>query len=80
MPFSSELPCGWAVRFSGSPVYDADMHLTEHGVAPTPGGEIDMDTDLATKGIDTILEFAIEVLNRAAEDKEEPTRTLARHQ
>ena len=56
------------------------MHLTEHGVAPTPGGEIDMDTDLATKGIDTILEFAIEVLNRAAEDKEEPTRTLARHQ
>ena len=56
------------------------MHLTEHGVATTPGGENDMDTDLAPKGIDQILEFAIEVPNRAAEDKEEPTRTLARHQ
>lgn len=78
MPFSSELPCGWAVRFSGSPVYDAEMQLTEHGVEPTPGGEIDMDPEQEAKGIDTILEFAIEVLNRAAEDKDKPTETNMR--
>ncbi len=80
MPFSSELPCGWAVRFSASPVYDAQMQLTEHGVAPTPGAEIDMEPQLALDGTDTILEFAIDVLNRIAEEnrpQESPARYLA---
>lgn len=77
MPFSSEIPCGWAVRFSASPVYDAEMNLTEHGVEPSPGGEIDMDPEREADGIDTILEFAIEVLNRAAADKGTPSQKLA---
>ncbi len=76
MPFSSEVPCGWSVRFSGSPVYDPEMHLTEHGVAPTEGGEIDMDPEQEANGIDTILQFAIDVLNRAAEDKNPPSKTM----
>ena len=69
MPFSSELPCGWSVRFSASPVYDSAMQLTEAGIDPTPGGEVDMDVDKAVDGIDTILEFAIKALNRAAAEK-----------
>ena len=37
-----------------------------------------MDPEQEAKGIDTILEFAIEVLNRAAEDKDKPTETNMR--
>lgn len=74
MPFSSEVPCGWSVRFSASPVYDANMNLTEAGVDPTEGGELDMDPEMEQKGIDTIIEFAIEALNRAA-DKDNPEDT-----
>lgn len=34
MPFSSELPCGWSVRFSAAPMYDADMQQIEFGIQP----------------------------------------------
>ncbi len=61
MPYSSELPVGWGVRFSAVPIYDADMHLTEFGVAPDI--HVDMDPEQAARGIDTILESAIAFLN-----------------
>lgn len=57
MPFSSEIPCGWSVRFSGSPVYDADMVVTEFGIAPHI--KVDLDPVLALDGIDTMLDTAI---------------------
>lgn len=77
MPFSSEIPCGWSVRFSAAPVYDADMNLTEYGIDPSPGGKIDLDMQLAINGIDSMLEFAIETLNRVAnEAKKSPAETL----
>lgn len=59
MPYSSEIPCGWGVRMSACPVYDAKMQATENGVNPTPGCEIDLDPILALSGIDTMLDFAI---------------------
>ena len=59
MPFSSEIPCGWAVRFSGSPIYDSEMHLTENGIEPDI--HVDLDPEAALDGIDTMLEKAIEV-------------------
>lgn len=34
MPVSSELPCGWSVRFSSSPTFDADGNDIETGVDP----------------------------------------------
>ena len=68
MPFSSELPCGWSVRFSAAPVYDAQMKLTESGISPSAGGEVDMNPEDAAKGVDTILEFAITAINRYAEE------------
>lgn len=61
MPYSSELPCGWAVRMSACPVYDAEMRLTEHGVPPSDGCRIDLDPQLALQGTDTMLEFALDL-------------------
>lgn len=59
MPFSSELPNGWGVRFSASPVRDPEGHLTEFGVEPTEGCAVDMDPVQALEGRDTMLDFAI---------------------
>jgi len=62
-PFSSEIPCGWSVRFSSSPVYDAQMQLTEEGIAPTEGFDLNMDAEAAQQGHDTILDTAISTIN-----------------
>lgn len=59
MPFSSELPNGWGVRFSASPVRDPSGILTEFGVTPTEGCEVDMDPLAAIEGHDTMLDFAV---------------------
>ncbi len=59
MPFSAELPNGWGVRFSASPVRDPLGNLTEFGVDPSPGCEIDMDPVAALEGHDTMLDFAV---------------------
>lgn len=59
MPFSSELPCGWGIRFSACSLLDAKGVSTENGVAPTPGCEVDLDPALALDGIDTMIEAAI---------------------
>ena len=34
MPFGSELPNGWGVRFSACPIYDKNKDSTEFGIAP----------------------------------------------
>lgn len=62
MPFSSELPCGWAVRFSACPVLDAAGASTEAGVSPSEGCEVDLDPVAALSGRDTMLDKAIELL------------------
>lgn len=62
MPFSSELPCGWGVRFSASPVRDPQGNLTEFGVTPSPGCEVDLDPIAALDGHDTMLDFAVDLL------------------
>lgn len=59
-PFSSELPNGWSVRFSASPLYDARMQYTEFGIAPDIRVEM-KEEDLA-KGRDTLIEYARELL------------------
>lgn len=64
MPFSSELTNGWGIRFSASPVRDPEGHLTEFGVDPTEGCAVDMDPYAALAGRDTMLDFAIETLQR----------------
>lgn len=60
MPFSSSLPNGWAVRFSATPVYDADMNVTENGIEPDVF--VDMKPADALVGKDTILDVVIEAV------------------
>lgn len=62
MPFNSELPNGWGVRFSACSVLDCKGISTEFGIDPTPGCEVDLDPQAAVNGHDTILDFAIDYL------------------
>lgn len=62
VPFSSEIPCGWSVRFSACSMLDAERVSTEQGVAPTEGCAVDMNPMDALAGKDTILEFAINLM------------------
>ncbi len=60
LPFHSELPNGWSVRFSSSPMLDADKQITEHGIDPDI--KIDIKESDQLKNIDTIIEEAIKFL------------------
>lgn len=62
MPFSSELPNGWGIRFSATSILDADGKSTEFGIEPSKGCEIDLDEEAVLNGHDTMLDFAIGLL------------------
>lgn len=56
LPFSSEIPNGWSVRFSACPMYDKDKQSTEDGIMP----DISVSLSLVDfwRGQDTIIEAA----------------------
>ncbi len=61
LPFSSEMPNGWGIRFSASPVTDVEGNCTEYGIAPdiyvhAPDEEL-------ISGKDAILDRAIKYLS-----------------
>ena len=56
LPFNSELPNGWTVRFSACPMYDANRVCTEAGIDPDV--KVDITSDDYQKGVDTIIERA----------------------
>ena len=60
LPFSSELPNGWSVRFSACPMYDTRQQSTEDGIEPDIAVAI-TDDDFA-RGRDTIIERARQLL------------------
>ena len=60
LPFSSELPNGWGVRFSACPMYDRDRKMTEFGI--DPNHKVDLTSEDFARGRDTIIEFARELL------------------
>lgn len=62
MPFSSELPNGWSVRFSACPTYDAEMNQIEFGIAPDI--EVALLPEDIAKGKDTIIEAARDFLKQ----------------
>ncbi len=62
LPFSSELPNGWGVRFSASPQLDDEKNHTEFGIDPDI--KVDMDPEKEKDGIDTIIETAREFLKQ----------------
>lgn len=62
LPFSSELPCGWAVRFSACPMFDAEMNQIEFGIAPDLYCSL-TEYDIQ-RGVDTLIEAAREIIRR----------------
>lgn len=69
LPFSSELPNGWSVRFSACPMSDNDDRSIEAGIDPSPGCEVHApETELA-QGKDAILDFALSKLKPASGSK-----------
>lgn len=60
LPFSSELPNGWSVRFSASPMYNAEKEHIEFGVEPDI--YVSMTDEDMDKNVDTIIEKAKELL------------------
>lgn len=67
MPYSSELPNGWGIRFSACPILDAEKNSTEFGVEPTEGFAIDINAEDAANCRDTILDRAIAHINSIIE-------------
>lgn len=62
LPFSSELPNGWAIRFSACPILNAGMEQIEEGIDPSPGCEVHAPAEELAQGKDAILDFAINLL------------------
>lgn len=76
MPFSSEIQCGWAVRFSASPVYDAEMQLTEFGVEPDV--YVDLNPEAALEGHDTMLDKALAIAHQVADSQSSMSESRGR--
>ena len=62
LPFSSELPNGWSVRFSACPSFDTEMRHTEFGIEPDI--RVEMNDEDRAKGLDTIIETARNLLQQ----------------
>ena len=56
LPFSSELPNGWSVRFSACPMYDANRQHIEFGIDPDI--PVALQEEDARRGLDTLIESA----------------------
>ena len=56
LPFSSELPNGWSVRFSASPAFDRHKQHTEFGIAPHHFVALKAGDELRQE--DTLIEYA----------------------
>jgi hypothetical protein len=59
-PFTSELPNGWRVRFSTSPILDVHKQHTEFGIKPDIPVSLTREDEEAHK--DTLIEEAIRIL------------------
>lgn len=62
LPFNSEMPIGWGVRFSACPMYSPGGEITEFGIDPSPGCEVHAPDSELILGVDAILDFAVKTL------------------
>ena len=62
LPLSSEIPNGWMVRFSSVPMYDANKDHIEWGIEPHI--KVDMSAEDIERGVDSIIEKAVEELKK----------------
>ncbi len=72
LPFGSELPNGWGVRFSSSPMLDRNKEHTENGTDPDI--KVDIKENDQLNNIDTIIEEAIKYLKKQTSNAK-PTET-----
>lgn len=73
MPSSNELPNGWMVRFSSSPMYDAAMQSIEFGIEPDV--KVMLDAGDVAKGEDTLIEEGIRrIRNQESRTKSQELR------
>ena len=63
LPFTYNLPNGWNIRLSASPMLDAEGNDTEWGIDPDI--KVDMAPDASLTGRDAILDCAIQHLTQA---------------
>lgn len=67
-PFHSELPIGWNVRFSSSPMLDADKQQTEFGIDPDI--KVSFTGEDIMKGKDALIDAAIQYILSLPEKQE----------
>jgi hypothetical protein len=65
MPFSSELPNGWSLRFSACPLFDASHQSVESGLKPDV--EVSQTSADFARKRDTLIEAAIQLLRQKAQ-------------
>ena len=63
VPCNFDLPNGWYVRLSTTPMLDINKVHTEDGIDPTEGFKVDMAKDAHITGKDAILDKALEFLS-----------------
>lgn len=63
LPFSSELPNGWSVRFSASPMYNVDKEHIEFGI--NPDIYVYLSESDKARGKDTVIEKARDLIKKA---------------
>lgn len=63
IPCTFDLPNGWFVRLSTTPMIDINGVHTEFGIDPSEGFKVDMSEDAHITGRDAILDKAIEFLS-----------------
>lgn len=59
-PFSSELPIGWSVRFSASPLLDIHKNHIESGIDPDVF--VNMTSSDIAKGVDPLIDHSVSLL------------------
>ena len=64
MPFTSELPNGWTIRFSACSITDPEGNITEWGVEPSEGCKIDNTPEDIYNQRDAILELGFATLEK----------------
>lgn len=67
LPFSSELPIGWSLRFSACPILAPDGSVTEFGIDPSEGCEVHCTAEELAEGRDAILDFTFDLVRRDVE-------------
>jgi len=57
LPLSNELPNGWMIRFSSSPMYDINKNDIENGIDPDIF--VSLDSADVAKGRDSLIDYAV---------------------